>query len=81
MSGAARASGSIRRCRVVAGPAISGVAEHGDEGGVSGAGEAERPPPRESVLESVKGFIDATLRSDLVAPTKQKRTIPKQRFG
>ncbi|MGW2872043.1 DUF6000 family protein [Kitasatospora sp. NPDC001225] len=35
------------------------------------------PPPRKSVLEPVKGFIDAMLREDLDAPTKQKHTIPR----
>ncbi|WP_420707002.1 IS21 family transposase [Streptomyces sp. NRRL F-2664] len=34
------------------------------------------PPPRQSVLEPVKGFIDA-LREDLDAPAKQKHTIPR----
>ncbi|MFF2406979.1 HTH domain-containing protein [Streptomyces sp. NPDC058092] len=33
------------------------------------------PPPRPSVLEPVKGFIDAMLREDLDAPPKQKHTI------
>ncbi|OKK12244.1 transposase [Streptomyces sp. CB00455] len=35
------------------------------------------PPPRQSVLEPVKGFIDAMLREDLDAPSKQKHTIPR----
>ncbi|WTT40893.1 IS21 family transposase [Kitasatospora sp. NBC_00085] len=35
------------------------------------------PPPRKSVLEPVKGFIDAILREDLDAPAKQKHTIPR----
>ncbi|MFD0278544.1 IS21 family transposase [Kitasatospora sp. NPDC127111] len=35
------------------------------------------PPPRKSVLEPVKGFIDAMLREDLDAPAKQKHTIPR----
>ncbi|WP_245240219.1 IS21 family transposase [Streptomyces erythrochromogenes] len=39
----------------------------------------KKPPPRESVLEPVKGFIDAMLRSDLGAPTKQKHTIDRIR--
>lgn len=38
-----------------------------------------KPPPRESVLEPVKGFVDAMLRSDLQAPTKQKHTIDRIR--
>ncbi|MER6399626.1 HTH domain-containing protein [Kitasatospora sp. NPDC001603] len=35
------------------------------------------PPPRKSVLEPVKGFIDAMLREDLDAPAKQKPTVPR----
>ncbi|MFG2694443.1 hypothetical protein [Kitasatospora sp. NPDC048407] len=35
------------------------------------------PPPSKSVLEPVKGFIDAMLREDLDAPAKQKHTIPR----
>ncbi|MER6682553.1 IS21 family transposase [Streptomyces olivaceoviridis] len=35
------------------------------------------PPPRKSVLEPVKGFIDAMLCEDLDAPAKQKHTIPR----
>ncbi|MFF0220522.1 hypothetical protein [Streptomyces vinaceus] len=35
------------------------------------------PPPRQSVLEPVKGFIDAMLREDLDAPVKQRHTIPR----
>ncbi|MFJ7278485.1 hypothetical protein [Kitasatospora sp. NPDC098663] len=35
------------------------------------------PPPRKSVLEPVKGFIDAMLREDLDAPSKQKHTVPR----
>ncbi|WP_405827077.1 hypothetical protein [Streptomyces sp. NBC_00105] len=48
---------------------------------MSSAGEAEKPPPRESVLEPVKGFIDAMLCSDLVAPAKQKHTIDRIRVA
>lgn len=33
------------------------------------------PPPQPSVLEPVKGFMDAMLREDLDAPPKQKHTI------
>ncbi|MEU6705693.1 HTH domain-containing protein [Streptomyces wuyuanensis] len=35
------------------------------------------PPPRPSVLEPVKVFIDAMLREDLDAPPKQKHTIQR----
>ncbi|MFD9594050.1 hypothetical protein ACFWA9_15000 [Kitasatospora sp. NPDC059973] len=35
------------------------------------------PPPRKSVLEPVKGVIDAMLREDLDAPAKQKHTVPR----
>ncbi|WP_183091567.1 IS21 family transposase [Streptomyces radicis] len=37
----------------------------------------KKPPPRKSVLEPVKGFIDAMLREDLSAPKKQKHTISR----
>ncbi|MBT2399783.1 IS21 family transposase [Streptomyces sp. ISL-100] len=37
----------------------------------------KKPPPRQSVLEPVKGFIDAMLREDLAAPRKQKHTIDR----
>lgn len=37
----------------------------------------KKPPPRASVLEPVKGFIDAMLREDLAAPRKQKHTISR----
>ncbi|MEU5609487.1 IS21 family transposase [Streptomyces sparsogenes] len=37
----------------------------------------KKPPPRESVLEPVKGFIDAMLGEDLAAPKKQKHTIDR----
>lgn len=37
----------------------------------------KKPPPRVSVLEPVKGFIDAMLREDLAAPRKQKHTIDR----
>ncbi|MFD5236082.1 IS21 family transposase [Streptomyces tendae] len=33
------------------------------------------PPPRASVLDPVKGFIDAMLRDDLEAPAKQRHTV------
>ncbi|MEH6373269.1 IS21 family transposase [Streptomyces sp. KLMMK] len=39
----------------------------------------KQPPPRESVLEPVKGFIDAMLREDLNAPRKQKHTVNRIR--
>nr|WP_274919312.1 IS21 family transposase [Streptomyces sp. WZ-12] len=35
----------------------------------------KKPPPRPSVLEPVKGFIDAMLREDVNAPSKQRHTI------
>lgn len=37
----------------------------------------KKPPPRQSVLEPVKGFIDAMLREDLAAPKKQRHTIDR----
>lgn len=37
----------------------------------------KKPPPRESVLEPVKAFIDAMLREDLSAPKKQRHTIDR----
>ncbi|MFE5097807.1 IS21 family transposase [Streptomyces sp. NPDC056638] len=37
----------------------------------------KKPPPRQSVLEPVKGFIDVMLREDLAAPRKQKHTISR----
>jgi transposase len=37
----------------------------------------KKPPPRQSVLEPVTGFIDAMLRQDLMAPKKQKHTIDR----
>jgi transposase len=37
----------------------------------------KKPPPRASVLEPVKGFIDAMLREDVKAPKKQKHTIDR----
>ncbi|MDX3434247.1 IS21 family transposase [Streptomyces sp. ME01-18a] len=35
----------------------------------------KKPPPRLSVLEPVKPFIDAMLRADLDAPRKQRHTV------
>ncbi|MFI9076798.1 IS21 family transposase [Streptomyces sioyaensis] len=37
----------------------------------------KKPPPRVSVLEPVKGFIDAMLRADVVGPRKQRHTIER----
>ncbi|MFA7754229.1 IS21 family transposase [Streptomyces sp. NRRL B-2790] len=37
----------------------------------------KKPPPRKSVLEPVKGFIDAMLREDLDTWKKQKHTIAR----
>ncbi|MGW0771177.1 IS21/IS408/IS1162 family transposase [Streptomyces sp. NPDC002676] len=37
----------------------------------------KKPPPRKSVLEPVKGFIDAMLREDLQTWKKQKHTIDR----
>ncbi|WPB96122.1 IS21 family transposase [Streptomyces malaysiensis] len=39
--------------------------------------ERKKPPPRQSVLEPVKGVIDAMLREDVNAPRKQKHTIDR----
>jgi transposase len=37
----------------------------------------KKPPPRPSVLEPVRGFIDAMLRADIDAPKKQRHTIDR----
>ncbi|WP_033951572.1 IS21 family transposase [Streptomyces sp. CNQ431] len=37
----------------------------------------KKPPPRPSVLEPVKPFIDAMLRADLDAPRKQRHTVDR----
>lgn len=37
----------------------------------------KKPPPRKSVLEPVKGFIDAMLREDLDVWKKQKHTVDR----
>lgn len=37
----------------------------------------KKPPPRQSVLEPVKGFIDAMLREDLQVWRKQKHTVDR----
>jgi transposase len=39
--------------------------------------ERKKPPPRASVLEPVKGFIDAMLRADADGPRKQRHTIDR----
>ncbi|MGW2703656.1 hypothetical protein [Streptomyces sp. NPDC001340] len=37
----------------------------------------KKPTPRESVLEPVKGFIDAMLREDPSAPKMQRHTVDR----
>jgi hypothetical protein len=39
----------------------------------------KQPPPHKSLLEPVKGFMDAMLREDLNAPRKQKHTVSRIR--